>query len=97
MQITIDITDSIAVIGMDDGKKNAIDFAAIDNLNTAMDEADMKASAIVLAGRSGSFCAGFNLAIMTGDDQEAPRGRNVEQRSRSCSNRHTVAAKSRSG
>ena len=72
MNITIDITDNIAVIGMDDGKKNAIDFAAIDDLNAAMDEADVKASAIVLTGRPGSFCAGFNLAIMTSDDQKSP-------------------------
>ncbi len=68
MEITLEIKDEVALVKLDDGKKNAVDLAALRDLGTALDEADAKAKAIVLAGRPGSFCAGFDLATMTGGD-----------------------------
>ncbi len=73
MDITLDVQDDIALIRLDDGKKNAIDLEAVKSLNAAFDEAEAGANAIVLAGRPGSFCAGFNLATMTGGDMGAIR------------------------
>lgn len=73
MQVTLDLSDGIACVRMDDGKKNAITPEAIRGLNEALDEAEAKADAIALAGRRGSFCAGFDLAIMTGTDVGAIR------------------------
>ena len=71
MNVTFDLCDGIGCIRMDDGKKNAITPAAAADLAAALDEAEAKADAIVLAGRPGSFCAGFDLATMTGGDARA--------------------------
>jgi enoyl-CoA hydratase len=58
------LDEGVAHISMDDGKVNAIGLAAIASLGERLDEAekDESASAIVLSGREGVFCAGFNLA-----------------------------------
>jgi enoyl-CoA hydratase len=73
MDVTLELIDTIALITLDDGKKNAITLDAIRGINTALDEAEADAAAIVLAGRPGAFCAGFDLATMTGGDMEAIR------------------------
>lgn len=65
MEIDFSITDDIALIRMDDGKKNAMTIAGLEKINTALDEAEKDAKAVVIAGRPGSFCAGFDLATMT--------------------------------
>lgn len=61
----------IAVIGMDDGKVNAISHSMIDGLNRSLDRAEKEAKAIVLCGRSGRFSAGFDLTAMRGDAEQA--------------------------
>ena len=64
MDITLDITDDVGLIRFDDGKKNAFTLDGIKNLTGVFDEAEANAKAIVLTGRPGSFCAGFDLATM---------------------------------
>ncbi len=71
MDVSIDLQDDVALITMDDGKKNAITHEAIADLHVAFDKAEADAKAIVFAGRPGSFCAGFDLATMTGGDMKA--------------------------
>lgn len=71
MDITLSISDDIALVTLDDGKKNAINLDGLTAINAALDEAEEKAKAIVIAGRPGSFCAGFDLATMTSGDIEA--------------------------
>lgn len=71
MDISIDLQEDVALITMDDGKKNAIDLQALADLNVALDKAEADAKAVVLAGRPGSFCAGFDLATMTRSDMKA--------------------------
>ena len=71
MQVNFDITDGIALIQLDDGKKNAITLEAAGQILAALDEAEANAKAIVLAGRPGAFCAGFELATMTSGDTAA--------------------------
>ena len=61
MSATVEIINDIALIRMDDGKANAINFDMIAALNTALDSAEANASAIVLAGREGRFSGGFDL------------------------------------
>ena len=61
MSVTTRIENGIALIRMDDGKANAINFAMIAALNTALDQAEREAKAIVLAGREGRFSGGFDL------------------------------------
>ena len=68
MNISTDRQGDVAIITMDDGKKNAITPEALTDLNAAFDEAEANAKAVVLAGRPGSFCAGFDLATMTSGD-----------------------------
>jgi enoyl-CoA hydratase len=61
MPATVQITNDIALIRMDDGKANAINFEMLAALNAALDEAEAKAKAIVIAGRDGRFSGGFDL------------------------------------
>lgn len=71
MDIHYDITDGIALIQLDDGKKNAITLEAAQELLAAVEKAQADANAIVIAGRPGAFCAGFDMAVMTSGDQAA--------------------------
>lgn len=48
---------------MDDGKANAISHRTIEDLDAALHEAE-GARALVLAGRPGKFCAGFDLSVV---------------------------------
>ena len=61
MSATVEIQNDIALIRMDDGKANAINFEMIAALNTALDTAEAGAKAIVLSGRDGRFSGGFDL------------------------------------
>ena len=61
--------DGVAHLSMDDGKVNALGLASLASLNEHLDEADKDgATAIVLSGREGKFCAGFNLADIRDPD-----------------------------
>ncbi len=61
MPVTTTIENDIALIRMDDGKANAINFEMLAALNEALDTAEAEAKAIVLAGREGRFSGGFDL------------------------------------
>ena len=71
MEIQLDLQDGVALVTMDDGKKNAITPEALVDLNAALDKAEADANTLVLAGRPGSFCAGFHLPTMTSGDVAA--------------------------
>ena len=73
MQISTQAIGDVALITMDDGKKNAMTPQGVADLDAALDRAEADAKAVVLAGRPGSFCAGFDLAIMTSGDMDAIR------------------------
>lgn len=61
MPVSIELRGAVALIRMDDGKANAINFEMIAALNDAVDQAEAGAKAIVLAGREGRFSGGFDL------------------------------------
>ena len=61
----------VAVVGMDDGKVNALGPQMIAELNAALTRADNEARAVVLHGRAGRFCAGFDLRVLTAAPPEA--------------------------
>ena len=61
MSATVQITNDIALIRMDDNKANAINFDMLAALNAALDTAEAEAKAIVLTGREGRFSGGFDL------------------------------------
>jgi enoyl-CoA hydratase len=62
--------DRYSLIRMDDGKANAIDFVILDQLDEALNRAEVAGKVLVITGRPGKFCAGFDLSIMRagGDD-----------------------------
>lgn len=59
------------MIGMDDGKANALSEAMIDGLLAALARAEQEANAAVLLGRADRFCAGFDLKIMMSGPEPA--------------------------
>lgn len=61
MPVSLTIENDVALIRMDDGKANAINFDMLAALNHALDKAEAGAKAIVLAGRDGRFSGGFDL------------------------------------
>ena len=69
--VTCEIRDNVAVIQMDDGKVNALSYDMLSALNDALDKAESEARAIVLVGRPGRFCAGFDLKAMTASPASA--------------------------
>jgi len=60
----------VAALTMDDGKVNAISPVMSAALESGLDRAVNEADAIVIRGRDGVFCGGFDLKIIQGDDQE---------------------------
>jgi enoyl-CoA hydratase len=64
-RVTYENKDGIGWIHMDDGKVNAVNGPLLDQLNTALDQAEGdEVSAVVLAGRLGYFSAGLDLKTL---------------------------------
>lgn len=55
------VEQDVAIIGLDDGKANAVGHSFVDALNQGMDKALTDAKAILITGRPGVFSAGFDL------------------------------------
>jgi enoyl-CoA hydratase len=68
--VTIERRDHVLVAHLDDGKANALSTTMIRAIEAAVDEAeaDESVAALVLHGRPGKFCAGFDLDVMRGGD-----------------------------
>lgn len=67
--VTYTLADGIATLAMDDGKANAMSPAMSAALNAGLDRAASDAaSAVVIRGRDGVLCGGFDLKIIRGDD-----------------------------
>jgi enoyl-CoA hydratase len=62
--VTYEERDGVACVTMDDGKANALSHAMLDALGEALDRAEKDAKAVLLIGREGRFCAGFDLKTM---------------------------------
>lgn len=60
----------VLIVHLDDGKANALSASVIMAISAALDhaEADDTVGAVVLHGRPGRFCAGFDLSVMRGGD-----------------------------
>lgn len=66
--VTYSLVNDIATLSMDDGKANAMAPAMSAALNDALDRAAGEAKAVVIKGRPGVFCGGFDLKVIRGDD-----------------------------
>ena len=62
--VRFEIGDGVAEIRVDDGKRNALAPLLIDQLLRAVDAAEAEGAAILIAGRPGTFCAGFDLKVI---------------------------------
>lgn len=61
-----DLNDGLATITIDDGKANVFSNAALEALESHLDEVEAaEARALLIVGRPGRFSAGFDLAEMT--------------------------------
>lgn len=65
------VADDIATLTMDDGKANAFGPDMIAALSAGLDRAATEARVVVVAGRPGVMCGGFDLKIIRGGDQAA--------------------------
>ena len=72
--VHVDIQDDIATLTMDDGKANALSLAMSTAINAGLDRAEKEAKAIILKGRPGVLCGGFDLKVIRGDDEAAKAG-----------------------
>ncbi len=77
--VSYELTESVATITLDDGKVNALSPVMQDNLNQALDRtekaaADGEVKAVVLAGNSRVFSAGFDLGVFGSGDAAAALG-----------------------
>lgn len=68
--LTYALADGIATLTMDDGKANAMAPAMSAAINQGLDRADGDgAKAVVIRGREGLLCGGFDLKIIRGEDE----------------------------
>jgi enoyl-CoA hydratase len=56
-----ELSGPLATITMDDGKVNCMSLRMQAELNRALDQAEKDGAAVVLTGREGVFCGGFDL------------------------------------
>jgi enoyl-CoA hydratase len=62
--VTLDIERSVAMLTMDDGKRNALSPAMFDEIYAALERVEREGAAVVITGREGVFSAGFDLKVM---------------------------------
>lgn len=70
-RVSYSVNDGIVNIVMDDGKANALSAAMITDLNSAFDKAEKEGAVVILTGREGMFCGGFDLGEMGSGPQDA--------------------------
>lgn len=63
--VTTSIADGVATITLDDGKANALSQPMAEAIGAALDQAEA-ARAVVLRGRPGVLCGGFDLKVIRG-------------------------------
>ncbi len=71
--VTYELHDNIAVLTLDDGKANALGPAVLEELAAGIAKAESEAGALVVAGRPGKFCAGFDLKVMMSGPEAAQK------------------------
>jgi enoyl-CoA hydratase len=69
--ITYTREETHIIITINNGKVNAISHEVIDELNTALDQAENEQKVVVLTGKEGIFSAGYDLKTMTASADSA--------------------------
>lgn len=70
-QVEYFLEDGLARITLNDGRANALSLPMQDQINTAVDRAVEDDAAILLTGRDGMFCAGFDLKTIQAGGSDA--------------------------
>ena len=73
MPVNLEMHGDVAVLNMDDSKRNAINHEMLNALHAALDEAEKKAKCVVIKGREGTLSAGFDLkffAVCTEEEKD---------------------------
>ncbi|MEP4891382.1 MAG: crotonase/enoyl-CoA hydratase family protein [Aliiglaciecola sp.] len=63
--------ESYALITIDNGKANALSPDVIEQINLCLDKAEKNQKVVVLTGKAGMFCAGFDLSVMKHSHESA--------------------------
>jgi enoyl-CoA hydratase len=71
--VTVERGEHVLTAVLDDGKANALTFEAITGLRSALTAAIDAHVPLVIAGRSGTFSAGFDLRVMRSGDRDLVR------------------------
>lgn len=69
--VSYELDDGIAAITMDDGKVNVMAMEMQAELNAALDRAEADGAVVLLSGRPGVFCAGFDRDVVLGGGPES--------------------------
>ncbi len=70
MPVETEDADGCTVATIDDGKVNALSFELIASLRCVVAESAERRRPLVITGRDGCFSAGFDLAVMGGDQPD---------------------------
>jgi enoyl-CoA hydratase len=62
--VSTNISNKVATITINNGKVNAISHQVVDELNSALDQAEENKAVVVLTGQTGMFSGGFDLSVM---------------------------------
>ena len=62
--VAINIENKVATITIQNGKVNAISHQVIDELNTALDQAQEAEAVVVITGKPGMLSGGYDLNVM---------------------------------
>ena len=66
--VSFALHDGVATLTMDDGKANALSLAMSQALDAGLDRAAKEAKVVVIRGRAGVLCGGFDLKVIRGND-----------------------------
>jgi enoyl-CoA hydratase len=70
-RVTYERDGAVAVVGMDDGKVNALSIDMLADLNAALDQGEADGAIVLLKGRDGVFSAGFDLKTLQAGGPDA--------------------------
>jgi len=70
MSVRTTYEDDVLLAAIDDGKANALSFDVLGALRGAVATASAERKSLVISGRTGYFCAGFDLSVIKGPEPE---------------------------
>jgi enoyl-CoA hydratase len=71
--VSYQLSGDVAILGIDDGRANALAPSVLDALKEGLRRAEDEASAVLLVGRPGRFSAGFDLGVFKNEGADAAR------------------------